>query len=126
MQQIPLQIHTRLAKVSRWLCWITAGYAFWWVLTFIMSWGWVPMNPWARASMYGRFKWYFPGILDLICLLAPIPYLYLFQHHLNKGVKTEQPDQIEKGMYYLHRFLGILAIVIGIKLIFDYGVRQIW
>ena len=126
MQNISPQTLTQLAKVSRWLFWITAGYAAWWILTYVMLWGWVRMNPWARSSLYGRFKWYFPGILDLICLLAPIPYLYLFQRHLNKGLKNEQPDLIEKGMYYLYRFLGMLAVVIGIKLIFEYGIRQVW
>lgn len=120
-----LPFFIKLAKAVRWLFWLYLIFIIWFSI-MVLAGSAVPMNPVARSTAWGRFKWHFSGNFDLVCLAIPLFLLYFFQSRLRLGLLHADEIQIKKGLSYLHILLISLSIIVTMKLIFELMVYPFW
>ncbi len=118
-------LYSKIAKAARWLFWVSLVYTIYFGLMVWMS-GITPMNPVARGSAWGRFRWYSPHIFDLICLIVPLFFLYFFQSRLRKGVANSDDALIKEGLNYLFGLLVIQVILSIMRIIFQDFIQPTW
>lgn len=119
------QVLTKIAKAGRWLFWLSLIYTAYLVLIMFVSSG-VPMNPLARSSIWGRFRWHFPAVFDLIYFVVPLFFLYFSQSKLRKGVAQSDEKLIGEGLNYLFGLLAIKVILLIFNIILKDFIEPNW
>jgi len=125
LESFPIQ-WSKMAKATRWLFWIMLVYVvLWWSMDTLRS-AFYPMNPQARASLWGKIRWYAPSYFMLICELVTLYFLFFIQSALNKGVARADENKIKQGSDYLTRLFWVLAFLLPIKLLFEWLILPNW
>ncbi len=108
----------KLARSAQVLFWVLVVYTMIWSCRAIILSSISPMNPVARSSAWGQFKWYLPGYFEFVCLAVPLIFLYFSQSKLIKGCKTDDAGLIHQGLHHLFQFVLAQVICGGLKIVF--------
>ncbi len=125
MQNLPSSTLFNIARAGRWLFWTSLAYAAVQTFAIILTWEFGGRN-YQPHTTREYIRWHFPSVFVVISLIAPLIPLYLFQFHLRKGCIHSDPERIDKGLHHLYGYVTTLAVVYGLKLVFEFGISQIW
>ncbi len=118
-------LYIKIANAGRWLFWALLIHFIYDAMVSLALSG-IPMNPHARSSAWGRFKWYFPVMFDLICMVIALCGLYFFQSALRKGIANANERLIKTGLQKLAVWLMLLAGMIAVRVVFEAVIQPNW
>jgi hypothetical protein len=119
-----LPILAKIANAGRWLFWVSLVYTIYFAI--LLAFSGAHMNPYARSSVWGRFRWYAPSVFELIYLIVPLFFLYFFQSKLRKGVAFSNDGLIGEGLLYLFGYITIKVILLTINVVFQNFIQPNW